>query len=65
MAFVYRVLKQYIDQKRSLHGAVANLLDCNIAVSEFELQSCDYTFVQIPLGKVWTPLFLFPPPHLL
>ena len=41
----------------SLHALVANVVNCNIVVSEFELQSRYYAH----LGNVWTPL----PPELL
>ena len=42
-----------IDLGGSLLGIVANVLDCNFRVSEFKLT---FTFLLIPLWKVWTPL---------
>ena len=40
-------------------GVVANVLDCNIVVSEFELQSCYYVHFQT-LGKSVNPLIPAP-----
>ena len=40
----------------SPYVVVANVLDCDIIVSEFELQfRFTFTFRFISLGKVWTP----------
>ena len=46
-------------RKRSLGGVVANVLNCDIVVSEFKLQSHYYShFWTNALGeKVWTPLY--------
>ena len=40
------------------YGVMVNVLDCEIVVSEFELQSNYYVRFQIPWGKVWNP---YPP----
>ena len=40
----------------SPHGIVANMLDCDFVVSEFEHQShCCIHFWTNALGKVWIP----------
>ena len=55
----------FIDEKNTnegeiLRGVVANVLDCDIAESEFELQLRYYIhFLTNTIGKVWT---LLPPP---
>ena len=40
----------------SPHAVVGNMLNCDIVVSKFELQSCYYVYFKIFLGKAWTPL---------
>ena len=45
----------------SNRGLVANVLDCDIVVNEFELQSCCYVhFLTNTLGKGMKPLILLP-----
>ena len=47
--FVLYITYTRVSQKfcgGSLHGAVANVLNCDIATSEFKLQSCYYTNFQ-------------------
>ena len=41
-----------MDQERSLYGEVANVLDCDIVVCEFEIQSIMFTFGLISLVLV-------------
>ena len=37
---------KYIFSRRCPHGVVVNMMDCNIILSEFELQSQDYVHFQ-------------------
>ena len=51
----FKVLLHY---QQSLHGIVANMLDYNIIVSKFELQSCYRIHFQTnALGKGIEPLY--------
>ena len=43
------------------HSVVANILNCNIVVSKFKLQSCYYVYFWTnALGKGMNPLIPFP-----
>ena len=44
---------------RRTHGVVANVLNCDIVVSEFELQSCFYVYIRTnTIGKYMNPIVL-------
>ena len=52
---VYKLL--VLDKGGCPHNVVANMLDCDIVVSEFKLQSCYYIHFQTnTLGKGMNPL---------
>ena len=50
---IFDVLQQKYFGKGIFHGALANLIDCDVGVIEFELRSL--TFGVIVLEKVWIP----------
>ena len=43
------------------HDVIANVLDLDIIVSEFELQLCYYTYVHIPINTIGKDLNSFIP----
>ena len=57
-SFWFFKLGESISVKRGPHGEVANVLDCDIVVSEFELQLRYYIHFRTNThgGKVWLPL---------
>ena len=57
MFLIYTYGYRYILREGIPRDVVSNVLDCEIVVSEFEIQSRYYVYLRILLGKVWTPLF--------
>ena len=56
---VFNIQVHKTGMRGNLYGVVVNVLDCNIVVSEFELQSHCYIHFQInTLGKVMNSLIL-------